>query len=152
MEIVGKIKKIVKEILLNYPGIELVDINIQAQSGNQQITVLIDTEKGICLDECVRINKLIGYRFEENEVFKEKYKIEVCSPGIDRILKTNSDFKRVRGKTIRITTLEPILNDCVVVGVLNQVIADKIVVGISKDNKIEINLDNIKQARLEIRW
>ncbi|MFH1061803.1 MAG: hypothetical protein V1747_02825 [Candidatus Omnitrophota bacterium] len=152
MELAEKLKKVVEDILKDQPGVELVDLTSRAQGGNQLITVLVDTEKGILLDQCVKINKLIGQRLEENEVFKTKYKIEVCSPGMDRVLKTTSDFKRVCGKTIRLTTLEPILNDRVVVGVLNQVIDNKIVVGISQDNQVEINLDNIKQARLEIRW
>ena len=152
MDFNPKVKKVVQEVLELYPDIELVDLSIRSQDGIQMITLLIDTSKGVRLDQCVKINKQIGYKLEETEGFKPKYKIEVCSPGIDRILKTAVDFKRVCGKTIKLTMLNPGLNEHVLVGVLNQVAEDNIVLELSKDNQVQVNIDNIKQARLEIGW
>jgi ribosome maturation factor RimP len=152
MELAEKVKKIIQEVLAVQPDVELVDFKIRAQDGNQLISVLLDTEKGILLAQCVRINKLICQKLEETDILLSKYKVEVSSPGIDRILKTKADFQRVCNKNIRLITIEPVLNDSVVVGVLKQVEDDKIFLEISNDNEVQVKLDNIKQARLEIRW
>ncbi|MBU1085958.1 MAG: hypothetical protein KKD05_00385 [Candidatus Omnitrophica bacterium] len=152
MDLFTRVKEVVQQVLEIYPDIELVDLCIRPQNSIQMITVLIDTPQGVLLDQCVKFNKMIGYKLEENAVFKSKYNIEVCSPGIDRILKTAGDFKRVCGKTIKLTTINPGLNEQVLVGVLSQAAEDKIFLEVSKDNEVQVNLDNIKQARLEIGW
>lgn len=45
---------------------------------------------------------------------------------MDRVPKTSQDFLRVSGKYIRLTTIEPVLNDKVVVGVLKFVDEEKL--------------------------
>ena len=152
MDLNALVKQVVKQVLEQHQVIELVDLIIKPQNGFLQITVLIDTPKGVLLDQCVKINKQIGYKLEEQEIFKSKYKVEVCSPGIDRVLKKAADFKRVCGKKLDIVLIEPIENKQSLSGVLMQVIENKIVLNISEDNDVQVNLDNIKQARLEIRW
>ncbi len=152
MDLGSRVKELVGEILKQHQDIELVDLMIKPQNGFYQIIVLIDTPKGVLLADCVKINKQIGYKLEEQNIFKSKYKVEVCSPGMDRILKTAADFKRVCGKKLEIAILEPISNKLFLSGILKQVIDDKIVLNISEDNDVQVNLDNIKQARLEIRW
>jgi len=138
--------------LEQHQDIELVDLKIKPINGFQQIIVFIDTPKGVLLAQCVKINKQICYKLEEQDIFKSKYKIEVCSPGMDRVLKTAADFNRICGKKLEIDLIEPISNKKSLSGILKQVIDNEIVLNISEDDDVQINLDNIKQARLEIRW
>ena len=152
MDLGFQLKEIIKEILEQYRDVELVDIMLKSQNSFQLITVLIDTPKGVLLDQCVKINKQIGYKLEEQGIFRTKYKIEVCSPGMDRILKTAIDFRRVCGKKLEIAVIEPILNKLSLSGILKQVSDNEIVLDIRENNDVRVNLDNIKRARLEIRW
>ncbi len=152
MRLDEKVKKIVEEVIALFDNVELVDLKIIDQGGSRLVKVFAQTKGGILLAECVKINKSIRRRVEEDDGLRLKYKIEVSSPGMDRLLKSKLDFERVCGKQINLTTIEPVLNDSVVVGILKSVDSDKIIIEVSKDNQIKVNLDNINQARLEIRW
>jgi len=43
---------------------------------------------GITMDECSRLNLEIGDILEEGNVIQSHYILEVCSPGLDRPLRT----------------------------------------------------------------
>jgi ribosome maturation factor RimP len=57
-------------------GIVLVDV--QASNSNN-IRIVLDSIKGVNIDECVKINKLIENNFDRDE---EDYQLEVSSYGI----------------------------------------------------------------------
>jgi ribosome maturation factor RimP len=51
--------------------------------------VYIDTEAGITIDEIVKANRWISKLFDEYDLVKGTYDLEVSSPGIDRDRKDN---------------------------------------------------------------
>jgi ribosome maturation factor RimP len=152
MELADKVKLIVEDVIKDSPDVEIVDLTVGTKSGTNQIRVLVDKPKGILLDECAKINKLIGQRLDEEEIFKSRYNIEVCSPGLDRILKTKRDFERVVQKYVKLITFNPIEKNNVISGLLVEVGQQHVRIVVEKDKIVDVDLNNIKQAKLEVRW
>ncbi len=79
--------------------IKLVELKLIKTSEGLILKLLVDrNEGGINLDECARINKKIGEIIEFQSIIKNKYILEVSSPGLDRPLKTKDDFLRCLNK------------------------------------------------------
>ncbi len=62
---------------------------------------------GVGIEDCVKVNHLLDEPLEQSpwiqEAFGEAgYELEVSSPGIDRPIRTEKDFKRFSGRTVRI--------------------------------------------------
>jgi len=58
--------------------------------------------KAISLEDCTKLSKYISTILDIENPFKNKYYLEVSSPGLERPLIELSDFKRYRGNVIKI--------------------------------------------------
>jgi ribosome maturation factor RimP len=81
-------------------GFFLVDIQVKPSG---KIVVLADNFKGITLDDCVSITRLIENKIDRN---LEDYELEVSSPGLDNPLKLPVQYKKNAGRFVRVVTLE----------------------------------------------
>ena len=82
-------------------GYELMDLEFSPMKNGLKITVFIDHDDGIDIDDCVNTTKEISPIFEEDDS-ENSYIIEVSSPGLDRKLINKEHFDKFIGKTIKI--------------------------------------------------
>jgi len=104
------------EALINQFGYDLVDLEYVPRS--KQIRVFIDhleteaSDKGakstITLEDCVRVDRCIGEMIEADPDYPEEITLEVSSPGVNRALKKEKDFKRFKGERISVNTFRPL--------------------------------------------
>ena len=101
---IEKIEKFVKSLIEEKKDLFLVDVKIAP--GNK-VTVLLDGDKGITIDDCTVINKALYKFIEENEVFGiNNFSLEVSSFGVDRPLQLLRQFKKNIGRSV-----EVVMND-----------------------------------------
>ncbi len=82
----------------------LVDIKINP--GND-IKVFLDADKGITIEKCIRINRALYKKIEEDSLFPNgDFALEVSSPGVDEPLKLKRQYLKNIGRTF-----EVLLND-----------------------------------------
>lgn len=152
MEIIKKVKELVSNLLQD-KEIELVDLVYHREGPKIVLRLTLDKKEGITLDECGAVNEQLGELLDRENVLAEGYILEVCSPGLDRSLKTKKDFDRVSGKFVKVNTYGPVEDKREHVGKV--VSCDEKVVAIElKGEKIirKIPLDKISRARLEIEF
>ena len=82
---------------------ELVDIEYIKEGPNMYLRIYIDKPGGINLDDCQKASEMISEKLDEKDPIEENYFLEVSSPGLDRPLKNEKDFKRNIGKDIEIS-------------------------------------------------
>jgi len=107
MEVIDRVKELAARYL-DDNGIELVDIIYRREQGGMTLRLMVDTPQGITIAECEALNNCLSELLDKEDVIDEHYVLEVSSPGLDRPLTSDGDFKRVMGKTLDITTYEPI--------------------------------------------
>lgn len=83
-------------------GYELVDVEYVKEAGVYFLRVIIDHEKGIGLDECEKVSREINPMLDEEDFIEDNYFLEVCSPGIDRVLKRDKEFAKYAGKSVEV--------------------------------------------------
>ncbi len=95
-------------------GAELVEMTYRRLGGRGILTLIVDKDGGVTLDDCAAINRSLGNYFDAiaaqsgdagsvGSFFDRPYFLEVNSPGLDRPLKNAKDFARAIGETLRIT-------------------------------------------------
>lgn len=84
-------------------GYECVDIELTAQG---VLRVFIDQSEGISIDDCVVVNQHLSRLL--TVINFDYQRLEVSSPGLDRVLKKEQDFIRFVGKTVNVKTYLPI--------------------------------------------
>lgn len=95
------------EVLLN-PLLEdgncfLIDIVIKPSKVSQKITILVDSDEGITIQQCSVISRKLGRQLEELELISEAYTLEVSSPGLDQPLVLPRQYQKNVGRNLRLT-------------------------------------------------
>ncbi len=107
--------KDVKEIeaallpIANELSIEIVEVEFK-QGREPALTVYIDTETGVDLDTCEKFHRAIDPVLDEvDPTFGAAYTLNVSSPGLDRPLKTDRDFKKCMGEKVEVKLFAPLM-------------------------------------------
>ena len=88
-----EIEKIVQPILAE-ESYELVELKLSRYRQKYRLQVFINSDGGVIVDDCARFSGLIGTAVDLTDLMDEGYILEVSSPGIDRPLKKEAEFKR----------------------------------------------------------
>ncbi len=129
---------------------DLVDLTCRYEGGRMVLRFLVDTARGIRLDELSGLNQAIGALLEERNLIPEPYVLEVNSPGLDRPLKTGWDFERVIGRRVKVSTLLPVDGKTEHSGELRMANEEAIVLEMDAGGKRRILLSQIARATQEV--
>ena len=86
-----------------------MEVTYQKYADGMNLVFTIDSDNGITIDDCEKVTKAIDPILDElNPTNDQPYILSVSSPGIDRPIKTDRDFKRNMEKEIEITLFKKI--------------------------------------------
>jgi len=125
-------------------GYELVDLEISNRG--KLLRLFIDKPEGINIDDCVLVsNQLSNLLAVEHDIDYDR--LEVSSPGLDRVLKKEKDFVRFTGERAQLKLRIPVETRKNFIGILRGVEQESVL--LECDGAIEkIALSNIDKARL----
>ena len=124
-------------------GYEFVDL--ERSGKGKLLRVYIDKPGGINLDDCAAVSNHLSRVLAVEDIAYER--LEISSPGLDRLLRKEQDFVRFSGQKARIKVRVPVEGQRNFVGVLRETRAGK--VEIEVDGKVlALDLANLDKARL----
>jgi len=130
--------------------LSLVDLIYRYEGGSLVLGVLADKpDGGISMDECAMLNRDIGRLFDEKDLIKDKYILEVSSPGLDRPLKNREDFLRSLNKKAKFFLKEHLNGKLEWDGVIDGAGDESVSIVIS-GSVVELPFSKINKARLII--
>ena len=86
--------------------LDLVDIEYVREK-EWYLRVYIDKPGGIEIDDCQYVSEKLTKLLDEKDPIKDKYYLEVSSPGIDRPLKKDKDLVRTYSKKVDLLFFTP---------------------------------------------
>lgn len=102
----SKIAEEVKEFItpiVEKLGYEIVDVEFAKKYNGDNLTVFIDKDGGINIDDCETVHNAINEPLDElNPTNDNPYILNVSSPGIDRPIVTDKDYKRNLNEMIEV--------------------------------------------------
>ena len=131
-------------------GYELVDIELKGAGQQRILRIFIDKEGGISHRDCELISEQVGTVLDVEDLIQFSYTLEVSSPGLDRKLVHKTDFTRFSGELARIQTKFLLHNQKVFRGRLRGLRKDVLQLELPDGEMLEIPLDGIREARLEV--
>ena len=152
----SKVLDLVKDIatpIASLCGVEIVDLEYVKEGGMWFLRIFIDTPEGITVDDCERVSKELDKVLDERDLIKQQYHLEVSSPGLARPLKTEKDFLRFSGQTIKVKTYAPINKQKNFQGVLTGIESGVVLLDVD-GGTVNIPLGQIAGARLvpDLDW
>lgn len=149
----SKVTQIVEEMLapiMEEMNLEVVDVEYKKEGSNWFLRVFIDNESGnIDIDDCGAVSERLSERLDEVDPIPTAYFLEVSSPGAERPLRRESDYRKAIGKHVHIVTKEAIEDHTVFEGELTSFAEGVLTVAKAKKS-YRIALAQIESARMAI--
>ncbi len=89
-------------------GYEMLGIEYFRQKDGFVLRIYIDNDAGITVKDCTWVNHQVVGVMDVHDPIKEKYLLEISSPGLNRPLFTLAQFQRFLGEKVKMTLRERI--------------------------------------------
>ena len=143
-----KILSLVKPIV-EAEDMELIDVEYK-RGPKGVLRIFIDKPGGVDLSDCEKISSQVGGFIEA--IIENNYVLEVSSPGLDRPLEKEADYKRNEGKLVKISLYEPQEGKKTFIGRIISTRDQKVVLKEKSDKIINIPIADIAKGKLEIEF
>jgi len=143
-----QIEKLSTPVLQEHAA-ELVDLQFVHEHGQWVLRYFLDKEKGITLGDCATISEHLGRILDASDMIPQAYALEVSSPGINRPLRKESDYRRFIGEKVDMTLYAPLNGRRHFKGVIES--AESGTVGIldSAQQRFSLPLADVAKAKLD---
>jgi ribosome maturation factor RimP len=134
----AKIEEFVRNLIETRENLFLIEVKITPAN---KVTVLLDGDNGVTIDDCTKVNKALYKFIEENNLFGGDFSLEVSSAGVDKPLKLLRQYKKNIGRKVKVT----LIDGGIVEGKLTDVTTEDITIEekTGKGNKIIMNKTTI---------
>ncbi len=131
-------------------GIELVDVEYQVDT--QTLKLLIHRPNGVSIEDCQQVSRIATPILNVHDMIRGTYNLEVASPGLNRPLITEADFRRNLGETVQVEVSTAAGDFSQFNGTLNRVSDGKIFVTLFSGKTVKIVISEITQAQIQLIW
>jgi ribosome maturation factor RimP len=135
-------------------GYELVDLEVKRGPRGHTVRLFVDKEGGIGLDDLQSVSEEMSAILDAEDPLDSSYMLEVSSPGLDRPLRGEADYRRFLGRLARISSYEPVEGRRHWTGRLVSVEDGVVRLDLERENggPARIPLDKIAHGRLEVEF
>ena len=139
------------EPIIEKIGYELYDVEY-AKEGKNYLRIFIDSEKGIDLNDCEKVNDAITDILDTENYIKDQYFLEISSPGIERVLRKDKHLEKNIGTDINVKLFKKDENGKKeYLGKLKEYNQNEIVIE-QEEKEIKIERKNISQIKTVYNW
>lgn len=143
MEAAEEIRKIAEGKLKDSSQF-IVDVIVSSKRKPQKVTVVVDGDAGISIDDCADISREISKALDESIVLADSYVLEVTTPGLDQPLRLHRQYQKNIGRKLRIK-----VSDKVVEGKLVGVSESGVTLEQGDGKKIEKSVVELKFSEID---
>ena len=164
-ERLGRIRSIAERVAAGH-GLEIFDVQLRREAIGTVLRVIIDRpdrgvpetpEEAVGINECQRVSQDLSALLdvEEEEIGEASlglhYTLEVSSPGLDRPLRHEADYRRFAGRLAKIVTTAPLNGQSAFSGRLKGIEAGDVL--LEEGRKMHrVPLAQIKRGQLAVEF
>ncbi|HXG14862.1 MAG TPA: ribosome maturation factor RimP [Calidithermus sp.] len=139
----ARIIDIVMPVLRDH-GLELVDLEWRSRRPRSVLRVFVDKPGGVAIADCERVSREVGDLLDVAGVIEESYDLEISSPGLDRLLRSDREFRWAVGKPVRVWQA----GGRETRGRLAEATAERLVLE-TREGRVELPRASVTKARLD---
>ena len=109
-DIPEELRNAIEPVVLEH-ALELMNVQTTRDRGMTVLRVTLDTEEGdgrVPVDRLAKVSREVESVLDAAEIMEDGYRLEVSSPGLDRMLAREKDFTAACGSQVKIRTRRPL--------------------------------------------
>jgi ribosome maturation factor RimP len=104
----GRVEAVVVPVLASR-GLDLVDAEWHREGRRWVLRFYVDKPGGVSVGDCQAVSREAGDVLDVSGLIEPAYDLEVSSPGLDRVLRSEREYAWAVGKDVRCWVREPVL-------------------------------------------
>lgn len=147
----GKVIAVVREAIsdtVRELGFDIWDIEFKKIGADFHLTITIDSENGVGIDDCETVHRAIDPLLDEVDPIEEAYYLDVSSPGLERDIRTKEHFLACAGEKVSVKLFAPFNKRKEFVGVLSVNEDASVITVIEGENAYHFNFGDIAKANI----
>jgi ribosome maturation factor RimP len=140
-------------------GLEIWDIQSRRETSGHVVRVFIDRpgpaatpEESVSIEDCEQVNREMSTILDVEDPLPFAYTLEVSSPGLDRPLRSLSDYERFSGRLAKVVVSEPVDNQKAFEGRLRGIDNDAVLLEAANGRIHRLPVNVITRGRLEVEF
>lgn len=133
-------------------GFTLCDVEFAKEYGNWVLTLYIDREGGVDLNDCERVSRAVDPILDREDPIEQAYYLSVSSLGLDRPLRKDADFARNAGKELVVRLYAPLEGKKEWVGTLESFDAEAFKLSLEEGRQLTIKRKDAALVKPYIRF
>lgn len=161
MDNLGALRAAVERIAASF-GLELFDLQFRRESIGWVLRVIVDRvadpaarEEAVSIDDCRRVSEDLSALLDVEPGLlgnpERAYTLEVSSPGLDRPLRGEADYRRFAGRLAKVVTATPVAGQSHFAGRLRGVEGGDVLIEEGRRTH-RVPLAVISRARLDVEF
>ena len=106
MKVTELVTKLAEPVVAEH-GCSLWDVEYVREGSEYFLRLYLDKEGGVDINDCEAISRAMDPILDEADPISGSYHFEVCSAGLERVLKRPEDFARFLGENITVKLYRP---------------------------------------------
>ena len=106
MKITDQVAAFAEPIVAEH-GCSLWDVEYVREGSDYILRLYIDKPGGVDISDCEAISRAVDPILDEKDPIPGSYQFEVCSAGLERALKRESDFQQFMGSPVTVKLYRP---------------------------------------------
>lgn len=107
MKLTDQVRAFAEPVVLA-KGCTLWDVEYVREGGEWFLRLYIDKTGGVNISDCEAISRELDPILDREDLIESSYRFEVCSAGLERVLKRPSDFEAFLGADILVKLYRPV--------------------------------------------
>lgn len=136
--------------VLALEGAELLEAQVSRNRQTMRFRFFVDREAGISVDDLARLSRGIAMILDDDPALAGNYELEVSSPGMHRVVRTEAHFRRFVGERVQIRTRDEIDGQRHFEGTILDCEGRTVRVRSDAIGEIEFDLAQIERAELRL--
>ena len=150
MKVTEIVQKLAEPVVREH-GCTLWDVEYVREGDQRFLRLYLDKEGGVDIDDCEAVSRAMDPLLDEADPIPESYHFEVCSAGLERVLKRPGDFQRFLGSPITVKLYRPRNGLKEIPCVLKEYNEGKLTVEAGKET-ITFEKSQVAQVRLRVEF
>ncbi len=140
-------------------GLNIFDVQFRREAGGMVLRVRVDrpgpaatAEQSVSVEDCARVSRDLSALLDVEDVVPIAYTLEVSSPGLDRPLRGQDDFRRFAGRRAKVVMREPVDGQTFFKGILGGVEGPDLVIDGDDGRRHRVPVAIVTRANLEVEF
>ena len=131
-------------------GVEIYDVEYKKEGPDWFLRVFLYSERGITIDDCEAVSRKLSDKLDEIDIIDTSYYLEVSSPGIERVLKTDRHYETALGEKITVKLYSAVDGAKTLTGTLNKY--ENGIIFLTAENGRDYEIEKEKTSQVRIKF